>query len=268
MSSHHSQLYARCSEIAQTMCKIDDASDLDANVEVAPASVGLGVFAKKAFKRGHMLYVEKALFVMDSTVSPSMESLMAMLACDETDPFRLHAAKFDGLDDATREAIAAFEGADTSERVQRNALPCAGDKMALFQTTSRINHGCAPNALWTQPVHVAPGAEKDAGVWVGVVATRDIAPGDEIVAFYGGLDALAMRRAPRRAAIAEKFRFNCMCSECACPYGQIEDTRTRLASGEFRVAARIGLVPPLEVLPMFDRIMVAAVNAKCNARAA
>ena len=89
--------------------------------------------------------------------------------------------------------------------------------MLLCPTVSRINHSCAPNVVFQvrdgDSLDGNPGADNGSAehVRVRVQALRDIAVDEEICACYlHGFKGVQ----ERRAALAEGWGFDCLCSRC------------------------------------------------------
>lgn len=94
----------------------------------------------------------------------------------------------------------------------------AGDGLAVFETTSRINHSCVPN------VHHSynPSLQKQT-----VHAERDISPGEELcTTYFGGPDTYYLR-SQRIEILRSDYGFTCACPACADSTG-ISDSRRQL----------------------------------------
>jgi len=87
--------------------------------------------------------------------------------------------------------------------VEVNARLSLDQELALYETGSRFNHSCRPNAM-----HTALGT---------VVAVQEILAGSEITVSYLDVDALLLPT-PARQAKLSTWGFRCQCSECLRPY--------------------------------------------------
>lgn len=102
-----------------------------------------------------------------------------------------------------------------------------------------VNHSCAPNT------HI----ESEAGLFY-LVASRDIAAGDELYFDYG------------LTQIAFPFRFNCLCGAASCrgPIGNYDEVPTALMN-EYRAK---GMVPPHVEAVMDARSPAVALNSRAR----
>ena len=75
----------------------------------------------------------------------------------------------------------------------------------VFPLTSRINHSCSPNSLWSFT----------GGGQCEVRCVRPVRAGEEITASY--LPSPLLSRADRQRHLAARYNFSCTCQVCAAP---------------------------------------------------
>lgn len=171
---------------------------------------GIGAYATRPIKRGEVILREP----------PILRTTMEALERDAA-----------GLDDTSRKRL--FSLCDwRAEREKRaktalgifraNGYPApradGSEGAGVFLAFSRFNHSCGPN------VHHAwyPGADEKV-----VYAARDVEAGEELLTNYVDLFA---PRAERRAALAERFGFDCACPRCGLRDPSASDARRRRLS--------------------------------------
>ncbi|RXK38048.1 hypothetical protein M231_04717 [Tremella mesenterica] len=93
------------------------------------------------------------------------------------------------------------------------------DPCGLFEHISRVNHSCAPNAVWTW--------NADEGL-LYLRAWKDLKNGTEITCAYN--DQICIESSSlRRAYFEENFQFTCSCTACSRPTHHLKKSDTRLA---------------------------------------
>jgi hypothetical protein len=89
----------------------------------------------------------------------------------------------------------------------------------VFETCSRFNHSCVPNAnfVWNE------GAQK-----MEVRAIEEIQEGDEILLSYLGSELALADRPGRQQALLLRYGFRCQCAACGLEASEaVEDTQLR-----------------------------------------
>ena len=90
--------------------------------------------------------------------------------------------------------------------LRTNGIDDATNHANLYETLSRINHSCAPNAI-RYSTDASNGG-------VAVVAQRDIPEGDEIlISYMDGADE-GMGVDERRVHLKQQYHFHCVCELC------------------------------------------------------
>ena len=98
-----------------------------------------------------------------------------------------------------------------------------GNRRGLYDVVSRINHSCAPNAVWTW----VKGDKSRVVKQVRIV--REIKEGEEILVRYWGMDRFASR--DERQARLREWNFTCICEVCELngdELSQNEKTRKKI----------------------------------------
>ena len=80
----------------------------------------------------------------------------------------------------------------------------------VFERLSRLNHACGPAANVSTAFVTMPDGDRVCGV----VATRDVAAGAELLADYGGAARRHLPGAARRAWLFRNYGFVCACAHC------------------------------------------------------
>jgi len=138
-----------------------------------------------------------------------------------------------------------------AEKVKRiflaNAIEVAGAGCtALYPTIPRINHSCAPTAVWSS-VESQPLAKE-------VRAVRDLGEGDEITANYVDSFEATFASAEERKAKLQQWNFDCSCEVCDLPQVQLaENDKSRRA-----IALHHQLIPRYMASWKVDRALGAA----------
>ena len=179
-------------------------------VHITPES-GQGMRARRAYACGDEILRESAVLrVNNHQAATSYEEAQALHR-------RALQQAFDGLEPLTQRAVMDLSyssggttgsASDRLARVyQTNSFQLTGvDDHAqggLFLTIARINHSCRPNAnhYWREDLQQTL-----------VLATREIAVGEEICTTYGPSHCLDA--AGRRSYLKERFDFDCHCNMC------------------------------------------------------
>ena len=93
-----------------------------------------------------------------------------------------------------------------------NSAKPSTPKAAIFPTLSRINHSCAPNVVWSW------NQERNKEELRGIV---DLDPGTEMMASYVNV---LLPSHIRKEELSYKYNFNCQCSVCSLPPGQLKSS--------------------------------------------
>lgn len=168
-------------------CGSAGEKSLDYEIRVSPAK-GLGLFAKRAFRRGEKILVERSVMTRRPDGSFDRDA-------------------FTNADVLAAAMALSPAGADIQAKFVANAAALASDGeeagSGLFVNFSRVNHDCVGNTLHHYDPRLAIKM---------LVANRDIAAGSEITFSYVA-DLGARDRAARL-----KFRgFKCACRACRTP---------------------------------------------------
>ncbi|EAQ83102.1 hypothetical protein CHGG_10920 [Chaetomium globosum CBS 148.51] len=164
---------------------------------------GKGIVATRPIKQYEEILVEHAAMLVDIAFTVKVQA---------TRGYRLLHAAVDRLSDP----VSVLElgksnglAQDEVENILRtNAFntPMEGvPHLALYPTVSRINHGCNPNAN-TRPMPET--------LQISIIASRDIAAGEEITHSYLPLGLTSTERALK---LHRQWNFTCTCPLCASP---------------------------------------------------
>eukprot|EP01062_Namystynia_karyoxenos_P081755 TRINITY_DN904_c0_g1_i5.p1 TRINITY_DN904_c0_g1~~TRINITY_DN904_c0_g1_i5.p1 ORF type:complete len:900 (+),score=151.34 TRINITY_DN904_c0_g1_i5:164-2863(+) len=83
---------------------------------------------------------------------------------------------------------------------------------ALFPVTSCLNHSCAPNVVAVRQFPAPAARDPDV---VAVLASREVAEGEELLLSYLTDEHLALPAAERRQILRVQYLFDCDCSRCS-----------------------------------------------------
>ncbi len=192
----------------------------DAPFEVKPSpGRGWGVFATRRIERGATILREEPLFVIHKPTPQIREQdiwqAVLQLSPDKKQQFLLLRDNASGTFASMQDAFAenSFDLASPDENGRVTRPPAQG----LLLLLSRFNHSCVPNAK-------IPSFTGNALV-AAIVATRGIAPGEEITFCYS-FDIKFRTRRERHQAL----RFVCECPAClpGTVSQQLSDARRRL----------------------------------------
>ncbi|KAF4617399.1 hypothetical protein D9613_006017 [Agrocybe pediades] len=166
---------------------------------------GKGAVASRDIKQGERILREKPLFRVDLQITSSPIALMAEKLAGLTPHQRkafedLSYVNFnlDPVKHPQAVALAKFE---------TNAVAAGKDRVGIFPTMARLNHGCS------SAFNVVYSWRDDEEVLV-VYALKAIKEGQELLTTY--LDS-KKPRAERRAFLNKHYGFNCTCSVCSLP---------------------------------------------------
>lgn len=169
--------------------------------EVRPTSSperGLGVFARRAIRRGTRVIAEAPLFAVPSAPEEVVAAVSA--AVGQLEP----------ADRAAYRACHAYRGPSEHEAAaagrdllvfRSNAYTVPGGRWAMFLRLARVNHSCKPNVA-----NAWDAARAEKVLW----AVRDIAAGEEVCVTYV---RLLQERDQRRHRLAQ-YGFLCACEAC------------------------------------------------------
>ena len=173
----------------------------DAGFEIVPIEhKGLGVRARRAYRRGEMILCEPAILVGSHGHRAALEQRYDALT---TEKQRQVMMLSDCHADGGEKTVFGVMGT--------NSLPlgAGATTSGLFPIVSRFNHSCAAN------VHHAWNANLSMET---VFANEDIPAGAELCNCY--IDRLRFPdRTARRARLRRAFGFDCACEACALPVG-------------------------------------------------
>ncbi|OAA68272.1 oxysterol-binding protein [Niveomyces insectorum RCEF 264] len=205
-------------------------------VRLSPGK-GRGVFAVVDLPKGTRLLVEAPLFAVAppplvpgvgfalAAMQPTVEDAFARLNPSQQDEFlSCHEVQFPGEakedeEDAARGDAKSQAADHTGPRLMRilrsNAYTMQDGRIAVYPKVALINHDCRPNVVNTDRARDGRRV---------IVATRDIAAGEEVLTTYIPLLAST---AARRARLAQ-YGFHCGCAACrqgdAAARGSMADT--------------------------------------------
>ncbi|KAJ6456337.1 SET domain-containing protein [Mycena vitilis] len=211
-------------------------------IEDSGEEKGMGMFATRPIARGDLIMRERPFYVSHPA-----------LTVNEDQRHIFHASALAGLSPTAQAALAALRNAHPVStdmppargRLLTNALPAevphapGSRHAALYPVLCRANHACTPNARYGFDADACAGR---------LVALHDIAPGEEITIGY---TEVAAPRDTRRAALREKYRFECECATCELPKGSAKESDAR------RAAIRKYMTGMLEGERFLDRVDIA-----------
>lgn len=187
-------------------------------IEITPIpGKGMGVRAKKGFKRGEVIMSEKPVCIVnknpESMTEEEVETSIRTLSVAEQAEFRSLA---DGAKPWFTPMVRKYSANGFYHDGVEPVTFCICLKM------SRLNHSCVPNAVWswhTVKCHYE------------VRATVDIPAGEEIsICYFNGVHSL-YDAAERAAYIARVYNFKCDCRACQpTDFGRCSDLRRKLLS--------------------------------------
>ena len=182
-------------------------------VSVQPAGGGLGLFARVDLPAGSLVVSEPPLVQVTTPHSPAtlakflaqLRSQVAALEEDRRDLFfSLHIARPDLVtkDRGELRMMGIYQANSLTIREQ-DKLKGRELGTGVFPLTSRINHSCSPNSLWSFT----------GGGQCEVRCVKLVRAGEEITASY--LPSPLLSRADRQRHLAARYNFSCTCQVCA-----------------------------------------------------
>lgn len=193
---------------------------------------GLGMMAARLIERGELIHTETALVFCDTGYLQSRWLLLpstanTFFAAQRTAPISvLHSAvaQLEAAQQGVFRALGPQPGYDsTRDRIVRRFEHNAYDfnrvsnprriHVVVYETFSRINHSCVPNAaleIWSRRTQFPEGQAR-------LIATRAIPAGDEIFVNYMPNHWMDHHQT-RVAALNNHWGFRCTCVGCTSPF--------------------------------------------------
>lgn len=190
-----------------------------------------GVVAQRNIPAGTLLLQESPLLRLPDTV-PASDTARAVYLTDLVDALAPeNQAVFFSLANTTAFKLAHIANPSREEVVHNiyhtNTILAPPAGSALFPTTARINHACAPNADYTFRADLQQ---------MTVLATREIQAGEEVQISY--FDAEGRTRRERIEYLHGAYGFTCTCSACSAKGTQLSESdfrRTGIKEARARV---------------------------------
>jgi hypothetical protein len=182
----------------KTWCTRAGEAGVDFEVKLVavdnPPTKGLGTFAKRRFRKGDYVMVERplAMYLRQTSVG-TLEADSVVQNVLRQIPRSAQAAV---------EALCPYNNEDLGAKLQYNGLDCRDNRGGLFIRMSRVNHSCVANCFrrfWEHQNLMV------------LIACRDVAEGDEIVVSY--CDPTRPVR-ERTEWLREHYGFQCTCDGC------------------------------------------------------
>lgn len=199
-------------------------------VRLSPGK-GRGVFARRAIRAGERIFAEEPLFAItppefhpgqgfraDEVAGVVNEAVTALSPARRAEFLACHEHREPHEEAERTQSPATYARKRGLYILRSNAYMLPDGRSAMFTRLARANHDCAPNAahLWDPRVR---------GDAVALVATRDIARGEEVTVTY--VDVLA-GAAERRQRLAQ-YGFRCDCASCTAA-GETDPRRQRMGT--------------------------------------
>lgn len=141
---------------------------------------GKGLYAKKDFSIGDIIFTEKPFYIIGDQISEDIKiKLMKLKNCKNNDENFI------------------------SGILQTNAISLDGNRSGLFSIICRINHSCIANARYFW--NTVENKEY-------IIAVRDIKKYDEVTVSYG--ETALMSNNERCEYLYNRWRINCECLMC------------------------------------------------------
>ncbi|KAK3626256.1 hypothetical protein LTR56_019927 [Elasticomyces elasticus] len=187
------------------------------------AGKGLGLFATSPIPRGTCIISEKPLLrISENALHLAWGPYCRLSNADKKafDALHFYSPPHLHLEDASRMQLidptdSSMDTEDVDELVADqirvmgtfacNNFQC-GTGLAVFATTSRLNHSCVPNVHHSFNPTIGQQT---------VYAVRDIAEGEELCTTYLGGQGVYYVRAQRIEILRGSYGFTCLCAACA-----------------------------------------------------
>ncbi|KAK5731473.1 hypothetical protein LTR17_011361 [Elasticomyces elasticus] len=187
------------------------------------AGKGLGLFATSPIPRGTCIISEKPLLrISENALHLAWGPYCRLSNADKKafDALHFYSPPHLHLEDASRMQLIdptdlSMDTEDVDELVADqirvmgtfacNNFQC-GTGLAVFATTSRLNHSCVPNVHHSFNPTIGQQT---------VYAVRDIAEGEELCTTYLGGQGVYYVRAQRIEILRGSYGFTCLCAACA-----------------------------------------------------
>ncbi|CCX06260.1 hypothetical protein FPQ18DRAFT_354171 [Pyronema domesticum] len=191
---------------------MDDRESNSAPILYQQAAIpgkGIGMLATSPIASGSLIIAETPLFIVPSNIrdcavmaTPALKSYVLTAVSRLTKPQQ---SAFLSLHNAQVRSTSELPPFLSIISTNAFGLGIDATKSGVFETCSRFNHSCVPNAnfVWNE------GGQK-----LEVRAVEDIQEGEEILLSYLGSKLAMADRLERQQSLRLRYGFQCQCAAC------------------------------------------------------
>lgn len=219
---------------------------------------GTGLFSKKSFEVGDILFVEKPILVVPNCINNTQLStfLSKRVFPSLSDPIKEYVMNMydQNAEDLSVQTLAGIFQTNAIPMGNTNTVIGCQPSAGIFSLACRVNHSCCANSVYRWD---------SVSKRERVIAQRKIEAGDEITFNYV---QHYWTFSQRRSLLREKFGFECSCELCS--QNKIElhgsDTRRKEMQELYNMIPIVAKTDILQALTMSTRVIDFLVQEKID----